>query len=272
MTSLLCWIGVDSRGPASVYLASDSRISWSPKSLWDRGRKVFACHHSPELLGYMGQVLFPSQALSQVQNLIEAGFLFKADATPEEKRDAVFEVVRANFQAYPVERDRPFTIVHSTRGSEGMNASFWVFTLSWNGRGWREEALAVPATSDIVRAWGSGEAAIERWYKRWMNTRQGGRTSRSVFSVFCDALASGEDQFTGGAPQLVGLYRKEGGVIFGVIYGGARYFLGVPIPNQALPSQVEWRNALFERCDGQTMNRLDGAQQHRRPQGLGKAL
>jgi hypothetical protein len=220
----------------------------------------------------MGQVLFPSQALSQVQNLIEAGCLFKANATPEEKREAVFDVVKSNFQTYPAERDQPFTIVHSTRDSEGMDAMFWVFTLSWNGRRWQEETIPVPATSGIIRAWGSGEAAIGRWYKRWMNTRQGGRTSRSVFSAFCDALASGEDQFTGGAPQLVGLYRKDGGVIFGVIYGELRYFLGVPISNQALLSKVEWRNSLFERCDGQTMNRLDGAQQHRRPQGLGKAL
>lgn len=272
MTSLICWIGVDSRGPTSVYLASDSRISWDSRESWDRARKVFACHNSPELLGYIGQVIFPSQALSQVQDLIEAGCLFKVDATPVEKREAIFAVVKSNFQTYPVERDRPFTIVHSTRSSEGMNATFWVFTLSWTDRRWQEEALSIPTTSGIIRAWGSGEAAVERWYKRWMNTRQGGRTSRSVFSAFCDALGNGEDQFTGGAPQLVGLYRKEGGVIFGVIYGRMRYFLGIPISDRGLLSTVEWRNSLFERCDGKTMNRLDGAQRHPHPQGLGKAL
>jgi hypothetical protein len=220
----------------------------------------------------VGQVLFPSQALSQVQNLIDAGCLFRANATSEEKREAVFDVVKSNFQTYRFDRARPFTIVHSTRELEGMEAMFRICTLSWNGRKWQEATLPVPSTSAIMGAWGSGEAAIERWHKRWMNTRQGGRTSRSVFSAFCDALASGEDQFTGGAPQLVGLYRKDRGVIFGVIYGGTRYFLGLPISDQAPLLNVEWRNSLFERCDGQTMNRLDGAQQHRHPQGLGKAL
>jgi len=154
-----------------------------------------------------------------------------------------------------------------------MNAKFCVFTLSWNrGSRWQGKALPLPAASGIIKAWGSGEAAVERWYKRWMNTRQGGRTSRSVFSAFCDALASGEDPFTGGAPQLVGLYRERGGVSFGVVYGGASYILGVPVTEQALLHNVEWRNPLFERCDGQTMKRLEGAQRHLHPRGLGKAV
>ncbi len=149
---------------------------------------------------------------------------------------------------------------------------FSIFTLSWNaGGGWQEEALPVSAASGIIGAWGSGEAVVDRCYKHWLNTRQGGRTSRSVFSAFCDAIVSGEDPFTGGAPQLVGLYRKGGGVSFGIVYGGARYFLRVPVTDRALVSMVEWRNALFERCDGQTMKRLEGAQRHQRPRCLGKA-
>lgn len=220
----------------------------------------------------MGQVLFPSQALSQVQSLIEAGCLFQTDATPEDKRRAIFDLLKYSFLSYPDSRAHLFTIVYITRSSSGMDAVFWVFTLTWDGKEWKEDTPVVPTTSSIIRAWGSGKTAIERWDQRWRKTQQGGRTSRSVFSAFCDALANGEDQFTGGAPQLAGLYRKDRGIIFGVIYNGARHFLGLPVTDHALVSMVEWRNPLFERCDGRTMTRLDAAQQHPRPQGLGKAL
>lgn len=273
MTSLICWAGVDSRGPASIYLASDSRISWSPGGIWDRGRKVFACNTSPELLGYLGQVLFPSQALSQARDLIDAGLLFTTGAPPEQKRDAIFGIVKEHFRTYPVERDQVFTVVHCTRHREGMDSTFHVSTLSWRTScGWQEEVVSIPSVSGIIKAWGSGEAAIDTWYKRWMNTQQGRRTSRSVFSAFCDALSSGEDSFTGGAPQLVGVYRRGGGATFGLVYAGRRYTLGVRVEDHGGLSKIEWRNALFERCDGQMMNRLESAQRHQRPGGLGRAL
>ena len=278
MTSLVCWIGIDSRGPASIYLASDSRISWrqGPRSenlTWDQGRKIFACQNVPELFGYVGQVLFPTQILSKICDLADAGLLFEAEAAPARKQQVVFEAIREHFSSYPVDRESPFTIIYCTRESVGMRSQFHVATLSWYpGSDWHQELLPIPNTSGVVKAWGSGEAAVDRWYKRWLSTRQGGRTSRSVFSGFCDALASGEDSFTGGAPQLVGLYRQMAGQTFGIIYSGARYVFGWAVTDFALVSALDWRNALFERCDGSTMERLEGAQLHTQPRGLGKAL
>jgi hypothetical protein len=77
-----------------------------------------------------------------------------------------------------------------------------------------------------------------------------GRTSRAVFSAFCDSFRSGTDSFSGGAPQLVGLYRKGVGESFGIIYQNARYLFGVPAgPDEAALMALEWRNELFERCD-----------------------
>ena len=60
MTSLLAWVGVDSRHLSSIYLASDSRISWGDVANWDFGRKLFASTKYPEIIGYVGDVLFPS--------------------------------------------------------------------------------------------------------------------------------------------------------------------------------------------------------------------
>jgi len=273
VSSLICWIGVDSRAHSSIYLASDSRFSWSSRGRWDNGRKLFACRHSPDLLGYVGQVLFPSQVLSQVRDLIEEGLLFEFDADPVEKRDAIFSQVKACFHTYPFDRQQTFTIVHATRRSEKMDSIFYVHTLSWNREGeWQPHTLATPAESGIVGVWGTGMVAVDRWHDRWRSSRQGGRTSRSAFSAFCDALASGEDQLTGGPPQLVGLYRRGGGKCFGVVRGNSRYYLGADVTAHPVGADVEWYNALFERCDGGTMRPIEGAQRHPRARGLGKAL
>jgi hypothetical protein len=70
MTSLVSWIGVDSLAPASIYLASDSRISWGNRLTWDYSRKLFASRNHPEILGYFGDVLFPSQVLGQLIDLV----------------------------------------------------------------------------------------------------------------------------------------------------------------------------------------------------------
>jgi hypothetical protein len=72
MTTLVTWVGVDSRGPASLYLASDSRFTWQPGASWDFGCKLFTARRHPEILGYCGDVLFSSHALGQAVQLIDA--------------------------------------------------------------------------------------------------------------------------------------------------------------------------------------------------------
>ena len=61
MTTLISWVGADQRGPASIRLAADSRISWSlsgsEQKKWDFGKKLFASHSGPEIVGYCGDVL-----------------------------------------------------------------------------------------------------------------------------------------------------------------------------------------------------------------------
>lgn len=50
MTLLSSWLGVDSRHPSSIYILSDSRISWGDKTKFDYGKKVFGCKNSPDIL------------------------------------------------------------------------------------------------------------------------------------------------------------------------------------------------------------------------------
>jgi len=271
MTTFVAWLGVDSRRPASIYLASDSRISWGSNVAWDHGRKLFACSRYPDVLGYIGDVLFPSQALGQLVDIIDADLLFGSSDSPEGKWTTIVSMVRESFDTYPTDKSRDFTIVYCTRDGSGMTSVFHMCTLNWTqDGGWVNGAsIDLPRESGLISVHGSGEESMRKWYSHWSKTGEG-RTSRSVFSAFCDGLGSGEDKQSGGAPQLVGIYRQGAAETFGVIYKDKRYLYGIPVDASERLGAVEWRNRLFERCDWRTMKPLEGAQRHPRPKGLGK--
>jgi hypothetical protein len=270
MTSLIGWVAVDSRGPTSIYLASDSRISWKPNGTWDYGRKVFASRNYPELLGYCGDVLFPTQVLGQVIDLIDGNLCISKDHTAEQKKDIIFKILKDSFRGYPINTAQAFSIVYCTRENEQMQSFFHLATLCWGSAGWSEEKLSIPAKSGIIQTLGSGSQFVKKWYQRWSNTKEK-RTSRSVFSAFCDSIESGDDKYTGGAPQLVSIYRRGSAENVGIIYKEKRYLLGLPVECSEMCSAVDWRNGIFERCDWKTMKRMEKAQKHRRPKGLGNA-
>jgi hypothetical protein len=273
MTSLVAWVGVDSRGPASIYLASDSRISWGSNQVWDYGRKLFTSKKYPDIFGYYGDVLFPLHALGRVVDLIDADLLLNTKDTPETRLEKIATVVKRSFENYPPEKIvNGFTVVYCTRDNEGMASVFHLSLLTWSSsKSWGEEWVKIPSESSIIRVFGSGEESVAKWYSRWSNTKERG-TSRSVFSAFCDALYSGDDKLSGGVPQLVGIYRKGVGETFGIIYNDERYIFGFPVVASEKLQAVEWRNSLFERCDCYTKQPLQGAQRHRRPMGLGKTM
>lgn len=268
MTSLIAWVGVDSRGPASIYLASDSRVSWERGETWDYGRKVFGSYRHPDILGYFGDVLFTSQVLSQVINLIDADSLFEADSTAESKFEAISSIVKQAYSKYPQKMRRPFSVVHCSRRGNGMSATFALFELSWDvTQGWYTKIKPVPQKSDIAAIYGSGEASIRESVQRWKQSEAGG-TSRSIFSAFCDSLKSGSDPATGGAAQLVGIYRQGLARSFGIIFGKSRYLHGLCVDGSQYLGGVEWFNELFERCDWETAERLKNAQPQPRPRGI----
>lgn len=279
MTSLIAWIGIDSRRPSSIYMASDSRLSWAYKrdkhnkiiqENWDHGRKLFASRNYPEILGYLGHAPFPSHILGQIIDLIDAHFLFSIDSTPQEKIAKITSTIKTSLEGYPHKSEESFTIVYCTRYSSKMSSQFFVATISWDlKKGWKEsDWLDLPSHSDVIEGFGSGKNVVDKWRLRWNNTKSKG-TSRIVFSAFCDALQSNEDNFTGGSPQLVGIHRIGSAKSFGVIYKNQRYLMGVPVEESENLSSVEWMNNLFERCDWKTMKLLPGAQVHYHPKGLG---
>ena len=270
MTSLVSWVGADSRGPASIYIATDSRISWRKGSTWDAGRKVFASRSHPEVFGYVGDVLFPSLVLGQIADSIEAPFT-SGGPSAESRFDRITGIFKSAFESLPSSERRTFQIGYARRFGEGMNASFRFFSLSWKGSpGWKAEENDVPRKSDSIVIWGSGSSSVRLWKERWVRSSQGG-TSRAIFSSFCDAVSSNQDPWSGGAPQLVGLYRIGPAQTVGVIHNGMPFVFGLKAdPADHIESGMEWRNHLFERCDTRG-HLLPSAQTHHSPKGLGRS-
>lgn len=268
MTSLIAWTGYDGTRPASVYLASDSRLTWPDGSRWDHGRKLFASQSRPEILAYCGEVLFPSQVLGQVIAAIDGGAL---DECPDanNKRDAVHALIDDSFAEYPQSYRGSFEVLYCTRTGSGPSSEMHCFEIASgkSGSGMTSKLIPMPKSSGVVAIRGSGCAVIKKWTDYWFRSGQaGGVTSRGAFAGFCDAIASKEDLQSGGAVQLVGLFRKGEAKTFGVCLLGSSSIYGLALRTAKLPN-TEWRNESFERCN-QAGVRLLHAQPQPRPKDI----
>jgi len=265
MTLLVSWIGVDTHGTASAYIAADSRVSWGDVANFDHGRKVFAFRDSPDILGYCGDVLFPTMVLSQITEMADRGLLFPYNASCKERFEAIKEKLVQQFQKYPkmvegITADI-LQVLHISRDPLN-NFNFACWLIEWTRKnGWAGKCMPMPSKSSVLFALGSGAKEFNENLTRYAKGPDKG-TSRSVFHCFCDTLFNIKDENCGGAPQLVGIYRKpgSGGIAFGTIKDKRRYFLGALVDDNVDFTGIEWRNDLFELCDGRTMKRLEKAQ------------
>ena len=275
MTLLVSWVGVDTHGTASAYIAADSRVSWGNIAAFDHGRKVFALRHSPDILGYCGDVLFPTMVLSQITEMADSGMLFSPQATCKERFEAIKEKLVQQFHKYPGMVEGIMTdtlqVLHISRNPVN-NLQFECRLIQWSKKnGWSGKDKTMPLKSDILFTLGSGKMEFNSNYERYKEGPDK-RTSRSVFHCFCDTLFNIRDKKCGGAPQLVGVYRKPDSpaMTFGIIIGKHRYFLGAQVDYNLGFNSVEWRNDLFELCDGVTMKKHIYAQS--RPDCLRRSL
>jgi hypothetical protein len=275
MTTLVAWVGVDSRGPASINFSTDSRISWGKTGIkkWDLGRKTFSCNLSSDIFGYVNDVLFPSVILSQIVCLIDSGCLFTNCSTSDDRFNIVFSHIKHAFSEYSASMKEPFSIFHASRDNDGMRSVFQLNLITAtkiSGTRWdiKSTKIPVPTVSSALTFDGSGGVVAKKWASRWDSSSQG-KTSRAVFSGFCDAVFSEEDKLSFGAPQIVSLYRIKSGQTIGFVHKGKSFYSGAEILPSAQGdlSSVEWRNRLFERCD-YSGNLLNDAKKHHVPKGL----
>lgn len=267
MTLLASWIGIDSRKPSSIYIMSDSRISWGDVARFDYGKKVFGCKNHPDIFGYCGDVLFPSIILNQLIDIADQGLLFGANWTCEQKSQAVIDKLIQSFNNYPKEvgniTANTLQVIHCSRDND---ANFYCKKMMWtkSSRRWTGETLDFKIYSDKLFVVGSGASEfLEKYRAYWESENK--KTSRALFHCFTDTLVDIKDKYCGGAPQLVGLYRIGNARHYGIIYNNKRYFQGVQIDNLINFQNIEWRNELFEVCDGDTMKRRDYAQSQPNP-------
>ncbi len=260
MTSVAIWAGVDTHGVASVYIASDSRITWGVSHHWDQGRKVFACNLKSHIFGYWGDVLFPALALPLIADRIDRGLLANTD---NDWHNDVSQAIRRLWSDYPVNERRDLGLVHGFRIGDGTQCLFSLAITTYERLSdtWQTRQIPMPTESALLEVAGSGTKAVRRSHELWQSSHAA-NTSRAVFSAFCDYISSGVDPNTGGAPQLVGLYRIGPGRLFGIVHTDQRYFAGAALTGADALEGIEWRNHLFERVDAATKRRLRGAQQH----------
>ena len=270
MTALIGWIGVDERHPCSAYLMSDSRISWrGTNSPYDYGRKLFALRNNPDVLGYCGDVLFPSHVLSQIYELDCNGLLFPKEVSSDEKSSIIFRQIQKQFTGYPIHARNQISIFHFSRD---IDLSFHAFCYQYSpsSGSWERKILEIDCSkSSIVICDGSGASEFSALYAKYQNGDIAG-TSRNLFQCFCDFLQHTKDATCGGPPQLVGLYngKKFNGMSFGIIYGGATYFCGSPCSAENTNSTVRWYNENFEICNGSSREREAGAMRQPNPNRL----
>ncbi len=97
MTSLAAAVGVDSRGPASLYIITDSRITWTkPSERWDWGRKTFRSLSSPDIFGYCGDAYFVPIALGQILDLIALDVVRLSGLPADERHLIIFTLAGRN--------------------------------------------------------------------------------------------------------------------------------------------------------------------------------
>lgn len=275
MTTLFSWTGIDTHGPASIYIASDSRISWGKKATWDAGRKLFASRHFPDIFGYCGSVSFPIQILGQLVEHIDDRLLFNESDSIEIKIEKVRSQIERSLNLMPKLQRGTCQILYASRLGHRMQSIFHASWIKVDHDGVTVQNIELPEKSGLIAISGSGKVSLKTWYGEWVgksnqDPHQSGSTSRNVFSAFCDSLESRQDPYSGGAPQLVGIYRVGPSKNFGVIHRGKRYLNGTEVTSSKDFNSIEWRNELFERCCGESMEILNNAQRQPKLRGIKK--
>jgi hypothetical protein len=267
VTTLASWVGVDSRGIASLYIVSDSRLSGFRSdsreiagTLTDESQKIFSCETQPHIFGYVGWERYPVATLETLISLIDYEEFFSRSDDLDARQARIFGFLKANLRSSRSHGPpSPFAILHAARKGSGKNSRFGLWSFQWSpNKGWKVTKERIRKKSVILFSGGSGKRGLRSRDLAWR--RKIGTTSRGAFGAFCQALARGIDPQSGGAPQLAGLFRKFGAKYFGVIYQRRCYYKGKEVAPSVVPRGTIWFNERLELFDPIAMTRRPGAQ------------
>ncbi|MDY0902001.1 hypothetical protein [Pantoea agglomerans] len=275
MTTLISWITYDQRGPASLYIASDSRFSWDKFANWDSGRKIYFSSKYPDILGFCGEVMFCSQIMSQITSYIDACDVFENTQSSDLRFELVYELVKRSFGDYPINFALDsFQILYSTRENK---RSFQIYLIEWmkkkpTDKMWNKRKLSLPAKTGLIEALGSGGEIYRKHYIGQYLTSDIGKLSRSYYSALSSHIDSGRDPLTGGPIQIAGLFNTGSAIAHGVIKKDERYVYGMKVDPHEKINNIRWVNDQFENCNGNDVKRYITAQIQPLPRSIKNSL
>lgn len=258
MSTVIAWATNEGRGQiGSFYMASDSRISWGKTILWDSGQKVFALKEDG-IISYVGDVLFPTQILSQLTTLINQEVIYKKTNTNQEKITLIYKYLQPYMQKYPLQLNETKIVVCLVN-----NKQFNLYEIDQTG--YKE----IDIEAGKVYSYGSGSSEYQKSLskvgfqdntsKEIISVEQS--YSRYIFQALVHALnKDSSDPISGGNIQLVGLYKYGKSSPFGIIYQEKKFLLGLEVADDLDLSQYEWRNENFEVSSYVSMQRKENQQ------------
>lgn len=263
MTLLVAWTGIDSRSPASVYVATDSRISWGTSGYYDNAIKTFASTNFPAIIGYCGDSLASQMIISQAIAVIEAMPNYSG-ITLEELVNIFIRIIVRNYSQYPVDLSTgSFTVVVCGKSVVDSAGDFECYRIESTFKEARKSKLLFPEKSGPIVVAGSGKDDFQAHYEKHQHKDNPNKsTSRDVFHAFYKTIATGNNPTVGSIPQVTAVYRKPntGGSHCGVVIAGQRYIAGQMVDKDILPEKIQWFNDNFEITNPHTKRREQGAQ------------
>ncbi len=256
MSLVVAWIGIDTHGPTSAYIASESRLTWNNNLHYDGCRKTFFSKRYPEIIGYCGDVLFPSLLINTIIENVDNNLIF-SENDPAPIRFKKFKKKLFNeFHKYPKNNciiSDTFEIIYINRNikAEGY-LDFYAYRIKWTRRsGFYSREITLPIESGILHVMGSGANEFNENYKYFQKGKNK-NTTRNVYHCFTTTLKDVKEKTCGGPPQLVSIFRKPNtvGFSFGLIYKRKRYYAGLEVSRSGGIEDIKWRNNDFEICEG----------------------
>lgn len=260
MTLLVSWPGIQTKGKGnnvicSIYIATDSRYSWSnTKDFFDLGKKIFSCYNSPDAFALCGTVMFPALVLSSLVTLIDRGVFFIDDESKESKVAKVKNYLDNAIRNYNKKEIGSFEILHVFRIEGEFCLSHYVYDKKLK----YEEVDLLQGNHYF--ATGSGKDVFMTNFLD-NNKNDNYLTSRYIFHCFIHTINSNQIADVGGKPQIVALYGRGNTIDIGYLEDNHCYIYGNECNDDINLQKVsEWRNENFERCDPKTKQMLKGAQ------------
>jgi hypothetical protein len=275
MTSLAVALAVDSRGPNALYIVTDSRITFlsGGGGVWNIGQKTFASTRSPDIFGFVGDSIFPPAVLRQLLDQVNCGLLYDEAVDAQQRHSILLRTFRrAINQRSGTVPISDFAVFHGARDGQLMKSNFrlWETRYFAQSKTWKDyERKLLTDRSYFAHIDGSGANYVINRGKEWISTDAEG-TSRAAIWSFCNALREGGDRYSGGAPQLVGIWRVGTAQVFGFRWNGKPYVAGAEVSKSFAVNfeNIRWFNHRFQRCDGVTGKRLKSAARHSKPKKI----